>query len=1388
MIQFPFGTADMRIYRSAFCFLVWCWLLNAGSQAFSADTITLVSPNGGENWLAGTTQTIRWTYSGSPGTTVKIQLLKGGSVWQTLASSAPIGSSGSGSYSWTILSYQSTGTDYKIKVTSTKSSSINDSSDNNFTITCHCTTPPFIATSVKHNVLIILDNSNSMDEDFLGEAVGSYSPASKSVVAREALPELIMQTKEQLRAGLMTYNLPSQSWDADTGVVQYHLHNFQYFASYDIQSYCPNPDDTTLNACVQYCINGDNANRDLCTSGCRAANPTFNADYFDEILSRYTRGSEQHNRYCRLAYPKIHGIDNLSDDNATHLIYYKFAYPYYSQYQDNYPYCYSSTYNSSEGSPYDTYNCYQQKTGTSDGASGYSGGFSSRTFSPTDSDYALGYYDFGRRVTWYHVGPTWFTRKVMRDGYLHVPVNDLVDQYGALTSTYTNLLAKLDPCTLDSTTYMNCPSTINDCSHVVNAGFTPTAGTLDTAISYFKGNLSGKTSPIQQSCQKNFVLYVTDGLPSVGLDGRTGTADQLMPDVITKLNALRNLTYRIGGKDYTFDIKTFILGLGLSSEAKTKLDQMAVAGGTAIDGHAYYADDPDSFKRALGEIFSNIIQRVLSGTSVSILSEKAQRGANLMQAVFYPTKIFGSRQIEWAGYFYDYWLYVSRTKFNMREDTDRNRILDLDTDYAITFDFDETTGLTVSRLQDVDGDGEPDRTVDTCSLEDLHPLWEAGTMLFERGYDPDQGQLNPSAINRTIYTTNASNQLVSFDSAHKTEFSAYLGDPSTFTSCLKVYGDNGTLDTASTIDRLIGYVHGADQSGCRGRTVTARNSSGTEITSTWKLQDIVYSTPRVMSDVQYCFDNATSTYSSQHCTSSSECTTGSYTRCQPKESILFAGANDGLLHVFKTGILSQEGLNPDRGEISKLIGTDLGKELWAFAPRHLLPYLRYLPDPNYCHLTYVDLSPYLTTMGNRTILIGGMRLGGATCVGTDGTYRCGAPTDTCSPVTCTSLDTCYNPTGCTGLSSYFALDVTNPESPQFLWEFSHPRLGYSFSGPAIVTRRIDGSDKYFVMFLSGPTTREGSSDQNLHAFVLSLNDQLGIADVYVKDFGSAIHNAFGGRLFTNGLDMNEDGYTDFVFFGFAYSPSSGNWKGGIAKVWTGDKTPPNNEPRSWDFDAQLYFNAAQQPITAKVEFDKCFDRWYLYAGSGRFFFKGDDYGPQNDWIMGVPFVCDAENNCDQGTINFAHGTDKNFCSDLTDRSKADAWYVELDGATTGYYKERTITDSTITNRNAVFFTTTQPTAEICAIGGRSRVWGLNCATGEAISDRSCPGFVVKANLGTLFLQTSTGAIHKIDPTFTFTAKGGKATPWYEGMPPENSPPHVPPSGLRAGKVLHWIEK
>jgi hypothetical protein len=97
-------------------------------------TITVVSPNGGDTWTAGSKQKVQWSYTGNPGRFLKIEVLKEGAVNRRITSFASIGSGGNGSYNWTIPSNQVSGSDYKIRVTSISNSGYTDTSDNDFSI------------------------------------------------------------------------------------------------------------------------------------------------------------------------------------------------------------------------------------------------------------------------------------------------------------------------------------------------------------------------------------------------------------------------------------------------------------------------------------------------------------------------------------------------------------------------------------------------------------------------------------------------------------------------------------------------------------------------------------------------------------------------------------------------------------------------------------------------------------------------------------------------------------------------------------------------------------------------------------------------------------------------------------------------------------------------------------------------------------------------------------------------------------------------------------------------------------------------------------------------------------------------------------------------------
>jgi len=93
-----------------------------------ANTVLVLSPNGGESLGRGTTNDIQWssTVTGN----VKIELYKGGSLAATLSTNEV----NDGSYLWAIPVDQTLAADYKIKISNVDNPSYTDLSDANFSI------------------------------------------------------------------------------------------------------------------------------------------------------------------------------------------------------------------------------------------------------------------------------------------------------------------------------------------------------------------------------------------------------------------------------------------------------------------------------------------------------------------------------------------------------------------------------------------------------------------------------------------------------------------------------------------------------------------------------------------------------------------------------------------------------------------------------------------------------------------------------------------------------------------------------------------------------------------------------------------------------------------------------------------------------------------------------------------------------------------------------------------------------------------------------------------------------------------------------------------------------------------------------------------------------
>jgi hypothetical protein len=93
-------------------------------------SLKVSTPNGGESWTTGKTQSIKWS-KGTAGANVKIELLKSGKKSLTISKKTK----NDGKHKWKIPSTVKTGSKYKIKITSSTKKTVTDSSDSNFTIT-----------------------------------------------------------------------------------------------------------------------------------------------------------------------------------------------------------------------------------------------------------------------------------------------------------------------------------------------------------------------------------------------------------------------------------------------------------------------------------------------------------------------------------------------------------------------------------------------------------------------------------------------------------------------------------------------------------------------------------------------------------------------------------------------------------------------------------------------------------------------------------------------------------------------------------------------------------------------------------------------------------------------------------------------------------------------------------------------------------------------------------------------------------------------------------------------------------------------------------------------------------------------------------------------------
>jgi len=191
------------------------------------------------------------------------------------------------------------------------------------------------------------------------------------------------------------------------------------------------------------------------------------------------------------------------------------------------------------------------------------------------------------------------------------------------------------------------------------------------------------------------------------------------------------------------------------------------------------------------------------------------------------------------------------------------------------------------------------------------------------------------------------------------------------------------------------------------------------------------------------------------------------------QSVIFVGANDGMLHAFDDAT---------------------GEELWGFIPHELVGRLKDLPKANRPQY-YVDGSPKVYFTESQKIIVFGLGKGG---------------------------------------SNYYALDVTDPGYPEFLWKIGPETIGYSEMGQAWSTPQFgkvkNENKEQVVCFIGGGFDEKRMTDDKKGRGVYAVDILTG-AQVWKWDNLKDQEMKYSIPSDISKVDIDGDGYVDRLYVG-----------------------------------------------------------------------------------------------------------------------------------------------------------------------------------------------------------------------------------------------------------------
>jgi len=341
-----------------------------------------------------------------------------------------------------------------------------------------------------------------------------------------------------------------------------------------------------------------------------------------------------------------------------------------------------------------------------------------------------------------------------------------------------------------------------------------------------------------------------------------------------------------------------------------------------------------------------------------------------------------------------------------------------------------------------------------------------------------------------------------------------------------------------------------------------------------------------------------------------------------RERAIYVGSNDGMVHGF-------------------LAAT--GEELWAYVPNSKLSFLDDIAATNYCHAFSVNGTPRVVdayVQGKwRTVLIEGLKQGGST---------------------------------------YFALDVTDPRNPEFLWEIDLADVSESWA--QVEVARVEYLDKWVGFIGSGPDETTGEA----YLIAIDLED----GSLIQSDLLSTLTGETNMATACKAVDLDFDGWHDVMYLG--------DLAGNLWRVALDGN----------DIDPELLFKTEPgQPIQAQpiVTVDYT-GHVFLYFGTGRYL-DNSDFSTTDLQT----FYCLVD---DHG------GTTISRTSDLVDQTDSVSpvegfrgWFIDLEVAA----GER-VTEPDALVAGIIYFTTFAPSDVVCTAGGTSYLYAVKFRNGAGFDD------------------------------------------------------------------------